>query len=30
MLYLAILAVLLVEHDEEQTESGKEDLYTIV
>ena len=30
MLYLAILAVSLVEHDEEQMESGKEDLYTIV
>ena len=30
MLYLDILAVSLVEHDEEQTESGKEDLYTIV
>ena len=30
MLYLAILSALLVEHDEEQTESGKEELYAIV
>ena len=30
MLYLDILAVSLVERDEEQTASGKEDLYTIV
>ena len=30
MLYLDILAVSLVEHDEEQTESGKEELYAIV
>ena len=27
MLYLAILAVSLIERDEEQTESGKEELY---
>ena len=30
MLYLAILAVSLVEHDEEQAESDKEELYAIV
>ena len=30
MLYLDIIAVLLVEHDKEQTESSREDLYTIV
>ena len=30
MLYLENFAVLLVEHDEEQTKSGKEDLYTVV
>ena len=30
MLYLAILAVSLVEHDKEQTDSGKEKLYAIV
>ena len=30
MFYLAILAVSLVEHDEEQTDSGKEELYAVV
>ena len=30
MLYLVILAVSLVEHDEEQTDSSKEELYAIV
>ena len=30
MLYLAILAVSLVEHNEKQLESGKEELYAIV
>ena len=30
LLYLAILAMSLVERDEEQTESGKEELYAII
>ena len=30
MLYLAILTVSLVEHDEEQTKDGKEKLHAIV